>query len=122
MLARVRLFKRRTRKEDLLRGHLERLGVSPAWLPSARDAIRYCEEGSSAGIMTYRLDRFSRSTLDTLAAVKRLRDCGARLVTVDDRVDHEAKRRVKIGPDTRALVQQIELDKAVGRLAEEFVV
>lgn len=45
MLARVRLFKRRTRKEDLLRGHLERLGVSPAWLPSARDAIRYCEEG-----------------------------------------------------------------------------
>lgn len=45
MLARVRLFKRRTRKEDLLRGHLERLGVSPAWLPSASDAIRYCEEG-----------------------------------------------------------------------------
>jgi hypothetical protein len=45
MLARVRLFKRGTRKEDLLRGHLERLGVSPAWLPSARDAIRYCEEG-----------------------------------------------------------------------------
>lgn len=45
MLTRVRLFKRGTRKEDLLRGHLERLGVSPAWLPSARDAIRYCEEG-----------------------------------------------------------------------------
>jgi hypothetical protein len=45
MLARVRLFKRGTRKEDLLRAHLERLGVSAVWLPSARDAIRYCEEG-----------------------------------------------------------------------------
>jgi hypothetical protein len=45
MLARVRLFNRRTRREALLREHLERLGVSPAWLPSAREAIRYCEQG-----------------------------------------------------------------------------
>jgi hypothetical protein len=45
MLARVRLFNRTTRKEDLLRAHLERLGVSSVWLPSARDAIRYCEKG-----------------------------------------------------------------------------
>jgi hypothetical protein len=45
MLARVRLFNRGTRKEDLLRAHLERLGVSSIWLPSARDAIRYCEKG-----------------------------------------------------------------------------
>jgi hypothetical protein len=40
----VRLFKRRFTTEELLRGHLERLGVSAAWLPSAREAIRYCEE------------------------------------------------------------------------------
>lgn len=41
----MRFFKRRINTEDLLRGHLERLGVSPVWLRSARDAIRYCEKG-----------------------------------------------------------------------------
>src|SRR5215210_5092796 len=41
----VGLFKRRTGADELLRGHLERLGVSPFWLRSALDAIRYCEEG-----------------------------------------------------------------------------
>jgi hypothetical protein len=40
----VRLFKRRVTTKELLRGHLQRLGISAAWLPSARDAIRYCEE------------------------------------------------------------------------------
>lgn len=39
------LFKRRAGADDLLRGHLERLGVSPFWLRSALDAIRYCEQG-----------------------------------------------------------------------------
>jgi hypothetical protein len=39
------LFKRRVAADDLLRGHLERLGVSPFWLRSALDAIRYCEQG-----------------------------------------------------------------------------
>jgi hypothetical protein len=29
----------------LLRAHLERLGVSTSWLPSALDAIRHCEQG-----------------------------------------------------------------------------
>ena len=41
----VSLFKRRVAADDLLRGHLERLGVSPFWLRSALDAIRYCEQG-----------------------------------------------------------------------------
>src|SRR5687768_5051286 len=69
---------------------VEELDVSGGKAPEDRELeqlLRRCEEDSSAGIITYRLDRFSRSTLDTLAAVKRLRDCGARLVTVDDRVD-----------------------------------
>jgi hypothetical protein len=42
---RVGLFKRRTSVEDLVRGHLDRLGVSPFWFRSALDAIRYCEQG-----------------------------------------------------------------------------
>jgi hypothetical protein len=41
----VGLFKRRTSVEELVRGHLDRLGVSPFWLRSALDAIRYCEQG-----------------------------------------------------------------------------
>jgi hypothetical protein len=41
----VGLFRRRTGLEEVLRGHLERLGVSPFWLRSALDAIRYCEQG-----------------------------------------------------------------------------
>jgi hypothetical protein len=41
----VGLFKRRMKTEELLTGHLERLGVSPVWLQSAKDAIRDCEKG-----------------------------------------------------------------------------
>ena len=37
------LFKRRVKTEELLGGHLDRLGVSAVWLQSAKDAIRYCE-------------------------------------------------------------------------------
>jgi hypothetical protein len=43
--ARVSLFRRRTSTEELVRGHLDRLGVSPFWFRSAVDAIRYCEQG-----------------------------------------------------------------------------
>jgi hypothetical protein len=43
--ARVGLFRRRTSIEELVRGHLDRLGVSPFWFRSAMDAIRHCERG-----------------------------------------------------------------------------
>jgi hypothetical protein len=43
---RVGLFRRKTRTEDEIRSHLERLGISPSWLRSALDAIRYCEAGN----------------------------------------------------------------------------
>ena len=39
------IFRRRTRLEDVLQEHLERLGVSSCWLRSALDAIHYCEQG-----------------------------------------------------------------------------
>ena len=41
----VGLFKRKAGADEFLRAHLERLGVSPFWLRSALDAIRYCEQG-----------------------------------------------------------------------------
>jgi hypothetical protein len=43
---RVGLFTRKTKVEDTVRGHLERLGISSFWLRSALDAIRYCESGN----------------------------------------------------------------------------
>ncbi|MCA1706797.1 MAG: hypothetical protein LC808_27470 [Actinobacteria bacterium] len=72
------LFKRRVSTEELLRGHLERVGVSPFWLRSALDAIRYCERGeyfqpvfSVAGpaparsvIALMRLEPFVRGEID----------------------------------------------------------
>jgi hypothetical protein len=39
------LFRRRTTLDDMLRAHLERLGVSSFWLRSALDAIHFCEQG-----------------------------------------------------------------------------
>ena len=44
--ARVGFFRRKTTTEDAVRRHLERLGISPFWLRSALDAIRYCEAGN----------------------------------------------------------------------------
>ncbi len=49
-----------------------------------------CESGVSGGIVTWRIDRFSRSAADTLQAVKRLQACGSRLVGVDDSVDTDS--------------------------------
>jgi hypothetical protein len=41
----VGVFKRRPKTEELVRGHLDRLGVANVWLQSAKDAIEYCEKG-----------------------------------------------------------------------------
>lgn len=51
--------------------------------------VRRCEAGHSKGIITYRLSRFSRSILDTLETVERLRAVGARFVAVEDGIDTE---------------------------------
>lgn len=49
--------------------------------------IQKCEAGESEGIIVYRLDRFGRNAVEVLTAVRRLNDCGARLVGVSDGVD-----------------------------------
>jgi DNA invertase Pin-like site-specific DNA recombinase len=53
------------------------------------ELIRRAERGETGGIVAYRLDRFGRDHLETLKAVKRLQDVGARLVTVADGVDSD---------------------------------
>jgi hypothetical protein len=42
----VGFFRRKTKAEDAVRSHLDRLGISSFWLRSALDAIRYCEAGN----------------------------------------------------------------------------
>ena len=71
----------------------EDLDVSGGSAPEERKLeklLRRCEQGVSSGIVTWRVDRFSRSAADTLMAVKRLQACGARLVGVDDGVDTDS--------------------------------
>jgi hypothetical protein len=74
----VGIFRRRTTLEEVLRGHLQRLGVSSFWLRSALDAIHYCEQGdifqpvfSVAGpaparsvVALMRLEPFVRAEID----------------------------------------------------------
>jgi site-specific DNA recombinase len=72
---------------------VEELDVSGGKAPEERGLerlLRRCEQRASAGIVCWRVDRFSRSAADTLQAVKRLQACGARLVGVDDSVDTDA--------------------------------
>ena len=72
---------------------VEELDVSGGRAPEERKLeklLKRCESGASAGIITWRIDRFSRSAADTLQAVKRLQACGARLVGVDDGVDTDS--------------------------------
>jgi DNA invertase Pin-like site-specific DNA recombinase len=69
---------------------VEELDVSGGTPPEERrleTLLRRCEQGTSQGIITWRIDRFSRNALDTLTAAQRLKVCGARLVGVDDGVD-----------------------------------
>jgi site-specific DNA recombinase len=51
------------------------------------ELLRRAEAGVSDGIIVYRINRFGRRMRDTVAAVGRLRDAGARLVSVDDGYD-----------------------------------
>jgi DNA invertase Pin-like site-specific DNA recombinase len=55
--------------------------------PMFQEALRRCEAGESGGIVVARLDRFARSAVDALEAIKRLNEAGARLVSVEDNFD-----------------------------------
>jgi DNA invertase Pin-like site-specific DNA recombinase len=76
---------------DVVLGEIvEELDISGGSAPETRrleTLLVRCEKGASQGIVCWRVDRFSRDAADTLAAVRRLRDSGARLVGVDDGVD-----------------------------------
>lgn len=51
------------------------------------ELIERAEKGVSSGVVVYKSDRFARNTIETLLAVKRLKDADARLVGVADGID-----------------------------------
>jgi DNA invertase Pin-like site-specific DNA recombinase len=52
--------------------------------PIFQQALARCEAGETGGIVVAKLDRFARSAVDALGAIRRLNEAGARLVSVED--------------------------------------
>jgi site-specific DNA recombinase len=73
-------------------------------------ALTRCEEGESGGIVVAKLDRFARSAVDALGAIRRLNEAGARLVSVEDNFDGSTPMgRFAIGILT--LIAELELER-----------
>ena len=73
-------------------------------------ALERCERGETGGIVVARLDRFARSAVDALEAIKRLNEAGARLVSVEDNFDGSTPMgRFAIGILT--LIAELELER-----------
>lgn len=75
-----------------------------------QQALARCEHGETGGIIVARLDRFARSAIDALEAIKRLNAAGARLVSVEDNFDGSTPMgRFAIGILT--LIAELELER-----------
>ena len=78
--------------------------------PMFQEALRRCEAGETGGIVVARLDRFARSAVDALEAIKRLNEANARLVSVEDNFDGSTPMgRFAIGILT--LIAELELER-----------
>src|SRR5215207_4288325 len=78
--------------------------------PMFQEALRRCEAGETGGIVVARLDRFARSAVDALEAIKRLNEAEARLVSVEDNFDGSSSvGRFAIGILT--LIAELELER-----------
>jgi site-specific DNA recombinase len=78
--------------------------------PMFQEALSRCEAGETGGIVVARLDRFARSAVDALEAIKRLNEAGARLVSVEDNFDGSTPMgRFAIGILT--LIAELELER-----------
>jgi site-specific DNA recombinase len=78
--------------------------------PMFQQALARCEAGETGGIVVAKLDRFARSAVDALGAIRRLTDAGARLVSVEDNFDGSTPMgRFAIGILT--LIAELELER-----------
>jgi site-specific DNA recombinase len=55
--------------------------------PGFQEAIGRVERGKTSGIAVARLDRFARSVADAASAIRRIRDAGGELLSVEDNFD-----------------------------------
>jgi site-specific DNA recombinase len=78
--------------------------------PLFQQALARCEAGETGGIVVAKLDRFARSAVDALGAIRRLNEAGARLVSVEDNFDGSTPMgRFAIGILT--LIAELELER-----------
>jgi len=78
--------------------------------PLFQQALARCEGGETGGIIVAKLDRFARSAVDALGAIRRLNEAGARLVSVEDNFDGSTPMgRFAIGILTR--IAELELER-----------
>ena len=78
--------------------------------PLFQRALARCEAGETGGIIVAKLDRFARSAVDALGAIRRLNEAGARLVSVEDNFDGSTPMgRFAIGILT--LIAELELER-----------
>jgi site-specific DNA recombinase len=78
--------------------------------PFFQQALARCEAGETGGIVVAKLDRFARSAVDALGAIRRLNEAGARLVSVEDNFDGSTPMgRFAIGILT--LIAELELER-----------
>lgn len=84
--------------------------------PAFQEALARCERGESGGIIVAKLDRFARSAIDALESIKRLNECGARFVSVEDGFDGSTPMgRFAIG--ILLLIAELELERIRGNWA-----
>jgi site-specific DNA recombinase len=81
--------------------------------PLFQEALGRCERGETEGIVVAKLDRFARSAVDALTAIKRLNEAGARLASVEDGFDgSNPMGRFAIG--ILLLIAELELERISG--------
>ncbi len=78
--------------------------------PMFQQALARCEAGETGGMVVARIDRFARSALDALEAIKRLNDADAWLVSVEDGFDGSTTMG-RFAITILTLIAELELDR-----------
>lgn len=78
--------------------------------PGFQDAIARVEAGATEGIAVAKLDRFARSVADAAAAIRRIRDAGGELLSVEDNFDSSSPMG-KFAMHMLLALGELELDR-----------
>ena len=81
--------------------------------PMFQQALARCRSGDSDGIIVAKLDRFARSAIDALDAIRQLNEAGARLVSVEDGFD-DSTPMGQFARGVLLLLAELELQRVRG--------